>query len=201
MSREGGLRRRTSLVALAVAAAVVAACDTAPPRPTFADFRFTGETPLNLDVAAIDVRVAYQPPFHPPNVEHLFPVPPARAAEAWAHDRLRAVGHEGRARFTITDASVIETELPHKTGIAGALDKEPAQRYQIALAATLALLDEHGLPRRTADAHAEAVQDVLDGATPNEREQVWYDMTGRLMAVFDRQMTAEIRTAFGPDLE
>ena len=40
-------------------------------------------------------------------------------------------------------------------------------------------------------------QSVLEGITPNERDQTWYDMTKALMADFDQQMSAEISGNLG----
>jgi predicted metal-dependent TIM-barrel fold hydrolase len=153
-------------------------------------------------VAAIDVRNDYQPSFRAPHVEHLFPVPPTRALETWAHDRLKAVGSAGRARFTIKNAEVIEVELKKASeGIRGALTTEPAQRYDMALEASLDVLDEHGLPLRTVTVKAARSQTVLEGITPNQREETWYAMTKSMMADFDRQMETEIRNNFGPYLQ
>jgi hypothetical protein len=176
---------------------VLAGCSTPPPRPIFPDIRYTGAAPIRLDVAAIDVRDDYQPPLRPPNVDHLFPVPPARAAENWARDRLRATGTRGRAVFILRNASVIETELPQTPGITGALTTQPAQRYDVTLQATLQIVDAQGLPLRTANVTATRSQSVLEGITPNERDHAWYDMTNAVMQDFDRQMESEIRNNFG----
>jgi hypothetical protein len=183
---------------LALAFLGLAACSSAPPpHPTYPDIHFTSEPALQLDVAGIEVRNDYRPPFRAPNVEHLFPVPPARAAETWAHDRLKAVGHSGRAVFTIEKASVTETDLKTKGGITGAFTTQPAQRYDATLAATLTILDDHGLPVRTASGKVTRSQSVLEGVTPNQRDQSWYDMTKAMMADFDQQMTAEVQKNFG----
>jgi hypothetical protein len=181
---------------------LLAGCETPPPHPTFPDIRFTNEPPIRLAVAAVEVRNEYQPTYRAPHVEHLFPVPPARAAENWAHDRLKAVGNAGRARFTIKDAEVIEVELKKASeGIRGALTSEPAQRYDLTLDASLDMLDEHGLPLRTVSVKAARSQTVLEGITPSQREETWYAMTKAAMADFDRQMEAEIRNNFGPYLQ
>lgn len=188
---------RLKIVAMALLIGL-AACDTAPPRPTYPDIRFTGAPPIRLAVSAVDVGSEYKPTFRPPHVEHLFPVPPAQAAENWAHDRLQSGGGSARARFTIQDASVIETELPKKSeGISGAFKKEATERYDATLRATLAILDARGLPLRTVTVKAMRSQSVIEGITPNERDQTWYDMTKALMTDFDQQMSAEISANLG----
>ncbi|HWG79635.1 MAG TPA: hypothetical protein VN681_07675 [Stellaceae bacterium] len=186
-------------IAAIVLLAGLAACDTAPPRPTYPDIHFTSETPIRLAVSAIDVRNDYKPTFRSPHVEHLFPVPPAQAAENWAHDRLQAAGGGAvSARFTIQDASVIETPLPKKSeGISGAFKKEATERYDATLRATLEIVDARGFALRTVSAKVARSQSVLEGITPNERDQTWYDMTKALMADFDQQMSAEISGNLG----
>jgi len=188
---------RFILVTLVLAGALTA-CESPPPRPTFPDIRFTGEPPIRLAVGAIDVQSSFKPTFQAPHVEHLFPVPPARAMENWAHDRLVAGGGSARARFVIEDASVVEVELKKKDeGITSAFTKEPAERYDATVAARLQIVDDHGLPVRTVSVKASRSQSVLEGITPNDREQTWYDMTKALMADFDQQMSREISGHFG----
>ena len=70
---------RLKIAAIALLAGL-AACDTAPPRPTYPDIHFTNETPIRLAVSVVDVRNDYKPTFRSPHVEQLFPVPPVQAA-------------------------------------------------------------------------------------------------------------------------
>jgi len=181
-----------------VAILMLAACESAPPRPNFPDIHITGAPPIRLAVGGIDIRNDFKPSFQNPHVEHLFPIPPVHAMENWAHDRLVAAGGNARAVFTISDASVTETELKKKEeGITGAFTKEPAQRYDATLEVTLSIVDERGMPVRTVNVKAFRSQTVLEGITPNDREQAWYDLTKTLMNDFDRQMSAEISAHFG----
>jgi hypothetical protein len=188
------MRRVFHIVALL---ALVAACSSPPPRPSFPDIRFTDKLPIALDVARIEVQTTYQPPFKAPNVDHLFPVPPVHALETWARDRLRPAGRTGRALFTIRNASVIETELKTPGGISGAFTTAPSERYDLTLEASLQIIDNSGLQVRTASAKATRSQSVLQDITPNDRDKVWYDMTVAAMADFDQQMISEIRGNFG----
>ena len=181
-----------------VAILMLAACESAPPRPNFPDIHITGAPPIRLAVGGIDIRNDYKPSFQGPHVEHLFPIPPVHAMENWAHDRLVAAGGNARAVFIISDASVTETELKKKEeGITGALTNEPAQRYDATVEVTLSIVDERGMPVRTVNVKAFRSQTVLEGITPNDREQAWYDLTKTLMNDFDRQMSAEISAHFG----
>jgi hypothetical protein len=188
---------RFAIVALGLAS-LLAGCESAPPRPSFADIRFTGAPPIRLAVGGIDVTSEFKAGFQSPHVEHLYPVPPARALENWAHDRLAAGTGAARARFVIQDASVIEVELKKKEeGITGVLTKEPAQRYDASVRATLNIVDQGGMTVRTVTVKATRSQTVLEGITPNDREKTWYEMTKALMADFDQQMGIEIGAHFG----
>jgi hypothetical protein len=182
---------------IAALLALAAGCAGPPPRPTYPDIRFTDRPAIVLDVARVELATTYPAPFKAPNVDQLFPVPPSRALENWARDRLKPTGRNGRAIFTIRNASVTETELPQAEGIRGALTTAPAQRYDLALEATLQIVDDSGLQAHTATVKSSRSQSVLQGITPNERDKAWYDMTKDAMADFDRQMESEIRGNFG----
>ncbi len=188
---------RPFLAALAIAVAL-SACDSPAPRPTFADLHFTSAPPIRLAVSEVDIRSEFHSRFQSPNVEHLFPVPPQHALENWAQDRLKAGGGAARARFTILDAAVLETNVKKKDeGLKDALTKRAAERYDASVEARLEIVDATGLAVRTVSVKAARTQSVLEGTTPNEREQAWYDMTKALMAEFDARMSAEISERFG----
>lgn len=190
------LTRRALMLSIACSG-ILAGCDTAPPPPLFPDIRFTDRPPIPLAVTSIEIRSTFQPQFHPPYVEHLFPESPQRAIDTWARDRLRAVGGEGIAVFTILNASVTETELPRTGGIKGEFTTQASERYDATVEARLEILDTRGFPVRTASATIRRSQSVLEGISPNDRDKSWYDMTRALTRDFDQQMTSEIRSNFG----
>ncbi|HZS82475.1 MAG TPA: hypothetical protein VFA50_06370 [Stellaceae bacterium] len=187
---------RTAIVGFALLA-LLAGCETPATRPSFPDIRFTQEPKLRLDVAAIDLENDFHPTFRAPDVEHLFPVPPQRAAENWVHDRLEATGTTRRARVRITKASVTETDLPKTQGLVGAFTKDQAERYDGVLEMSVDILNDHGFPERTATAQVMRSQSVAEGITPNARDQVWYDMTKAMMADMDRELEKQMRATFG----
>jgi hypothetical protein len=194
MTHFTSLRRRLAVI---LCLGSLAACDTTPPPPVFPDLRFSDRPPINLAVSSIEFRTTFQPQFHPPFVEHLFPESPQRAIDTWARDRLHAVGGNGVARFTLLDADVTETELPRTGGLKGEFTTQAAERYDATVSGRLDILNERGFPARTATATVKRSQTVLEGVTPNERDQVWYDMTRTLARDFDQQMDAQIRENFG----
>ncbi|HXM85581.1 MAG TPA: hypothetical protein VN899_07220 [Stellaceae bacterium] len=187
---------RFSLAAL-LGLGLLSACSS-PPSPQYPDIRFNGAPAMKLDASAIDVREPYSPPGKAPNVDHLFPVTPLHALESWAHDRLAPAGNASRAVFTILDASVVEVDLPRKTGFfSTTFTTQESERYDMKLVARLDLLDAKGLVVRTASVTGIRSQSVTDDISPNKRDQVWYDMLKAAMTDFDKQMESEIRGNFG----
>ncbi|HUH82982.1 MAG TPA: hypothetical protein VLX85_00140 [Stellaceae bacterium] len=187
------------LMAMAlVLAGLVAGCGSAPPRPTYADIRFNDEPPIRLAVGGVDIQSTWQPSIQPPHVEHLFPVEPVRVLENWARDRIAPAGGSARAVFVIEDASVIEVDLKKKeSGVAAVFTNQPSQRYDATVQATLRIVDDRGTPVRYVTVKATRSETVLEDISPNDRDKTWYEMTKKLMADFDRQMSAEISANFG----
>src|SRR5258708_18346729 len=79
---------RRSVLLSPLALSLLAGCAPSSQRVVFNDIRFTDKPPLRIDCAAIEIVHDFKPTLQTPNVEHLFPVPPERAMENWARDRL-----------------------------------------------------------------------------------------------------------------
>lgn len=171
--------RLTAAVAGLVVAALLGACETAPPQQDFAKLTYTHLEPIHLDVADINIEQAYDPPMEPPFIEHTMPVSPAEAARSWAMDRLRAVGDTGTATFTIVDAPVREIELDTEGGLTGLFTTEPAQRYEATLHVRMTIERPDGRGHLTVK--GERATAVLESASVNERERTWYRLVERLM--------------------
>jgi len=172
----------------------LASCGPPPPAaPRFPDIRFTDETPLVIQATRIDIRSLVSPG----QFDHDFPVTPQQAMENWARDRLRASGQGSPARFTMLRASATEKNLPTKGGITGTFTDQISQQYDVAVEATLEILDDHGMALRSVHASATLSRTVLQSASPNDRDEARYELVKQVMASFDRQMEAQIRDNFG----
>jgi hypothetical protein len=195
------LTRRTALL-LGVAALASCAPSVAT-RPSFPDIRFTDRPKLRVDVSAVDVVRVFRPTLREPYVEHLFPVPPEVAAENWAHDRLEPTdpGSPKRLRVQILDGSVKEVALKKTEGIRGAFTTDQSERYDASVEVSVDILGERGFPERTVSAKAQRSQSVKEGLTPNEREQIWYELTVALMKDLDQQLEREMRANFAPYIQ
>jgi hypothetical protein len=177
---------------------LLSACSSAPSAPQFADIRFNDQPALKLDASAIQVQEDFKPAGKAPSVDYLFPVTPLHAIESWAHDRLAPAGSASQAVFTILDASVVEVDLPRKTGFfATTFTTQESERYDMKLIARLDLIDARGLVVRTVGVTSLRSQSITDSTSPNKRDQIWYDMLKTAMADFNKQMESEIRQNFG----
>ena len=186
-----------ALVLLLVAVGVtLSGCET-PGRAQLPDLTFRHEQPILLEVGEIEFIDRYVSPYTGPNVEHLFPIPPAKAVGNWVKARLRASGVRGRARVVLRKASVVTKTLPTRGGIEGLFYTEPEQRYDAVVEATIEILDPQGKKRAFVSTRAERSRSLSEGATLNERERAWFEITEALMRDFDAEMERAIRRHLG----
>ncbi len=186
---------KTSIIALA--AGILASCVTSAPSEKFSELSYGHLGELSLNVETLKIASDFKPSMGGDNVEHLFPTPPEKALWKWAADRLRAQGSAAQARFVIIDASVIETRLEVEGGITGAFTKEQAVRYSGALEAVLEIVDAKGGRKGFASARVSRSKTLEEGATLNEKERLWFELTEALMSDFNREFEKNIRKFLG----
>ena len=178
----------------------VAACETPPSQSNFAEITFGHLPEIKLNVREIVYQSDYQAPQAVPNVDHIFPVPPAQAAERWVADRLRAVGPANKAVFVLKDASVTEEKLETKGGITGAFTTEQTERYQARMEAEMQIVDDFGNTLATLSARAARSTTTPEDLSLREREEVWFKLTEDVMRDLDAQLEPAIRRVFFPYL-
>jgi hypothetical protein len=189
--------RVSGLIVLAALAGPLAACDNEPPpRPGFADLRFTNEPPLRLGVAAVEIDDEYRPNFDPPHYEQRLPIPLPHVADNWARDRLQPAGTGGRAVAVITDASVVEINLPKESGFSATFTNQLDTQYEARVGIRVEIRDDRGGAMRMAEGHAERSITTVEGTTLDERDRMLYRMETELMAELDRQLEMQIRNNF-----
>ena len=184
-------RRRLAAAAAFCAALTIAGCQDAAQAPVLADLSFAHLGVFNLDVAAIEIVAAYQPPARSPNVDHLFRIPPHEAARRWARDRLTAVGADGTATFTISNASVIETRLTPGAGIRGAFTFDQSERYDALLSVQL-VIERVGVGRAITATNVTHSRTVAENITLVRRDEVWFAMTETLLRELNAQLERDI---------
>jgi hypothetical protein len=158
----------------------------------FADLTFGYLGQIALDAARVEVVQEFRSAGAKPNVEHLFPIPPAAAVARWAEDRLKPAGRFRLCRVVVKDAAVVEVPLPKTGGIKGWFTTDQSERYDATVEVTVEIRDDTGR-NAYATARVKRSQTVEDGTPPNKRREVWYAMTEKLMADLDKELERAIR--------
>ena len=86
----------------------LAACESAPPEPTYEAASYDYLPKIKLDVRTIDIDDSWAPRGSQRHIESRSPVQPRDALRTMATDRLITGGTKGRAMFAITDASLVQ---------------------------------------------------------------------------------------------
>ncbi len=172
---------------------MLAGCAITDVSPRYQDISYAHLGQFDLDVADVDIVNEYRPPLRLPNVEHLFPMSPGRAAVRWAQDRLRPVGNVRKARFIVRDAAVTETQLALESGVRGALTMEQAHRYEARLSIVIEILSETRGKEAYVEAQAIRTRTLPENATVNERLGMFHAMAQELIADINIQLERNIR--------
>lgn len=181
--------------AAAAVLALVGGC--ANPQPQrFAPLSFAERQQIRLDVARLDISTTYAAPLAPPNVEHVAPVVPETALKRWAEERLLVAGIGTRvARFVITEASIVETELPRTQGFIGSVTVDQGSRFDLKISVALEIQGGRAVDRQSAGATATVTRSrtLREDATLNERDRLLYELVRLAMADFDAEMERQLR--------
>ncbi len=169
------------------------ACETPLPAQKIPGITFQHLAPIKLAVARVEVTSTYRSPLRPPNVEYLFPTPPGAALRIWAADRLRAQGGAEVAKMVISNASVIDTRLKIRKGIAGAFFIEQSERYDAVVEADIMIIDGNGNQKAFATARASRSTTVAENVSVSERQRIQFKLVEALMKDFDIEMEKNIR--------
>lgn len=150
------------------------ACGADTGTPTyFEPLRYAYLPPIQLNVAAMDIQQRFIPSGFPPDVTANDPAPPTEALVRMAADRLQALGASGRAVFAILNASLIRRD----------------DSVQGDMLVSLAIYDENGTPRGSAEAHVERTR-TGPGAG---RRQALYEMTRDMMDDMNVEFEYQVR--------
>ena len=153
---------------------VLPACGEDIATPTyFEPLRYAYLPPIQLNVAAIDIQQRFIPSGFPPDVTASDPVPPAEALRSMAADRLQALGAANKAVFAILNASLVRLDDSVKGD----------------MAVSLAIYDEDGTQRASAEAHVERTHTAPDAS----RRQALYDMTRDMMGDMNIEFEYQVR--------
>jgi hypothetical protein len=182
------------MLAVLLLAGPLAACETPPTREPFPKLTYTYLTPYRLAVGEVQIVDAYRPPNAPPNVEQNFPASPEGTAEQWARDRLKAVGGNARAVYTVLRGDAIETHLKPENsgGMLSDFTVQQSERYDLNIAVRLQVVESDGRVAATVNAAAMRSRTVAQDATLNDRERAWFEMTEQTMKDLNDQLEKSI---------
>ena len=144
----------------------------------FPPLRYRYLTPLQLNVAAIQVEQRFVPSGAAPDVSEHDPVPPLQALRAMAEDRLQALGGAGQALFIVQDASLTR----HGDTINGHFAVE---------------LDIVNAPNQRAGYARAEVSGAYTGDLDDLPGRL-YDMTKTLMDRMNVEFEYQVRRSLGP---
>lgn len=188
------LHRAALIAGLAVAAAGLAACADAPPPRAFPELRFTTQAPLVFAAQGPVIDNQARVPGIDPHVEHLMPLPPHRAVEIWARDRLQTTGVGGQTlRVVIREASVTETPLEVQRGVRGFLTDQQEARYDARVDVAVQMVDASGQVTAESNAVARRSRTLSQKASLAEREKMWFELIERLLHDMDASLTPSLR--------
>jgi hypothetical protein len=173
------------------------ACQPTAQMPNLAPPSFAQMTPINLDVANIEVIDEYTPPMKAPNVEQFFAVTPEEAVHLWVRDRLRAVGSARTLQVIVKDASVVEKSLPRTQGVKGAFTNDQAQQYDARLEVEMRIYSDRAISDASINVVATRTRTIAENASVAEREKLFHDMLNELMASLNAELEKNIYQYFG----
>jgi hypothetical protein len=184
-------------------ALLITACQQAPSAYAPEPFAFESPTitPINMNVAKIDLINHYQSPMKRPNVEQDFLVNPSRAIEKWVGSRMRAAGNQGTLQIIVHEAKVLESPLPKTQGVKGLFTDDQDARYDAKIAVTFRLFDGASTASRASgDVEVTRFITINEKATIFQRQQKYHQMLEQAMADFDREANNRFRQYFLPYL-
>jgi hypothetical protein len=163
----------------------LASCKTPPERQQFPEITFQHLQPFRLDVAKVTIVDGYRA--DPANdIGNQFPEAPEEIARQWGEDRLRAVGQQGEAIYTITVAKATQTPLKRTTGVTGMTHKDQSDRYDLAITVNLEV--RSGGKSGAVSAQAARSQTVREDMTLNQREAVLFTLLDVTMKDVNAQL-------------
>ncbi len=181
------------MVAGLLALGLIAACSTTVSRPAIETQDFSGQPPLALSVAQVEVIEQYQSPLKAPNVEHSFPTTPAAAFKRWVGDRLKAEGQNDTLRVTIQDASAVRVPLPRTEGLEGMFTTDQVERIDATVSVLLEVVNNAGIAEAFITAKAQRSRTLPEGLSLNERDKIYREITEALVNDLNATIEQNVR--------
>ncbi|MBK8176452.1 MAG: hypothetical protein IPK66_14630 [Rhodospirillales bacterium] len=188
--------KTASLIILALLVPLgVTSCETSPAPPR--ELSFVHASPILLNVGTAEIDSKYHSSSSPPNIEGTVTPSPEGALIRWAQQRLRSVGTQNVARFTVLNAPLTAETLPASSALSGVFGSAPGQRWTVTLEAQIEIFDDSGSRLDGYSAKVSRTRDMEGGLTYEERNRRWFEMLSATMNEFDSQMESGLRQYAG----
>jgi hypothetical protein len=173
---------------------LVSACTSTPPVQNLPEMTFEHLTPIVLPVAKVDVVNQNVTSVEGKEISHRMTTSPVKAMNRWAQDRLQPGTPDGRAVFTILEASAVENKLKKTEGLTGIFTTDQSERYDLSVEGRLDIYDGLGKKKGFASAKAHRYISVSEDTSLLQLEKKWYELLEKLMADFNQAMEDNIRS-------
>ena len=155
---------------------------------------FANKTVLTVDATSMDVKIENIPPREYPHVNYRSHVRFEDAARDWAKSHFTLTGNSvNTLQIVIRKGDLVEKLLPVKKGIKGWFTKDQAAEYAATLELDLALIDPNGRVISTASGKSSSTQTVTEGATEDDKQEVWTGMIISAFDALDREFQPQLR--------
>lgn len=189
--------RRSSLVLAGsgLATLLLGACQTSVDRTVWPDITFGHRESVAMSVSGVEVSDvsapgAVQPPAH--DIRNALPVSPLTTMDAWAHQRINALGGYGTALVKITENRFVEVPLETDQGVGGLFTNSQSERYEGAMTVRIEIVGDPA-GKGFVEARSAASRTVPEDYSINQREQALYDMISTIVKNLDERLVAEMR--------
>ena len=189
--------RRNALVLAGsgLASFLLGACQTSVDRTVWPDITFGHREAVAMSVAGVEVSDvsapgAVQPPAY--DIRNALPVSPLATMDAWAHQRINALGGYGTALVKITENRFVEVPLETEQGVGGLFTNSQSERYEGAMTVRIEIVGDPA-GQGFVEARSAASRTVPEDYSINQREQALYDMIATIVKNLDERLVAEMR--------
>ncbi len=185
------------LLASGLAVLALAACASSMPSQQPAGMAAAEQPKLAFTVSGIELASTFQAPAEPNHVEGLLPVSLENRVADWAKTHMSAAGGADVARFTITDASLVKTELDENVGAPGLLRAPQTIRYDASIAVSFEIVNKFGLQKGYTNATVSLARTMASYESDAARDVLLQDLTEAIMKEFGAEMEKALRANVG----
>lgn len=176
------------LLVSGLAALALAACSSDMSSQQSAAMAGAEQPKLSFTVSAIDIASNFHADDQPPHVEALLPVSLEQRVAEWGRTHLAARGGSLSARFVVTDASLVRTNLGEDVGAPGLMRAAQTIRYDATVAATFEVLDRYGERKAYATGKVSLGRTMAAFESDAARDVLLRDLAEAVMKKFDAEM-------------